>query len=442
MKDNPFKIQEGSISDSKVADFVKHRKSGDYVDVQFLKDSEHLGKFFETKKIFILFIVFCFFLTILLSRAFYLQLTRGDYYLNIAEGNRIRSDIIKSNRGLIYDRFGEILAKNVSYFFVYLTPDLMPKEEGVRTDFLDYLSKTLELDLDELNARIYDVNSNSDRALIFEDLSYTKAIDLMLFSESNPSIQIAFESRREYFDNLGMSHILGYLGVVDEEDVENGYNYNDRIGKSGIEFVYEELLKGQNGIRQVEVDAFYREKNVVSVSDPYDGQDIYLTIDAKAQEKLYQIITENAEKYEKEKIAAIILDPNDGGVLAMVSLPNFDNNIFTSSLDKDEYNKLISNTNNPLLNRAIAGTYPLGSLFKLVVGAAALEEEIIDKNFSVNSTGGVQIGNNFFPDWRGSGHGRTNITWAIADSVNTFFYTIGGGNNQWLSLANTILTLE
>lgn len=434
MKGNPFKIQEGSVRDSGVRDFVRHQKSGDYVDVQFLKESEHLGKFFESKKILILFFVFCFFLSILLFRAFYLQLIKGDYYLNIAEGNRIRSDIIKANRGIIYDRFGEVLAKNVSYFFVYISPELIPDDEDTKNKLIDHLSSVLEIDRAELEERIYNEESDSDQVLIYENLPYEKAIGLMLFSETNPSIQVSYESRRQYDKDLGLSHVLGYLGVVDANDVKNNYNYNDRIGKSGIELIYEDMLKGKSGIRQTEVDAFYREKSIVSVTEPEDGSDIYLTIDAKAQKKLYEIIKNNSERYEKDRIAAVVLDPNDGGVLAMVSLPDFDNNIFTSSLDRDEYLSLISNPSNPLLNRVISGTYPLGSLFKMVVGAAALEEGIINTSFTVNSTGGVQIGNNFFPDWRGAGHGITNIYWAIADSVNTFFYTIGGGNNQWLSL--------
>ena len=106
--------------------------------------------------------------------------------------------------------------------------------------------------------------------------------------------------------------------------------------------------------------------------------------------------------------------------------------MFTSSLDKDEYNNIINNEDNPLLNRVISGIYPLGSIFKLVVAGAALEEEIINTGFTVNSIGGVEAGSSFFPDWRPSGHGITNVFWAIADSVNTFFYTIGGGNNEWL----------
>jgi len=133
-------------------------------------------------------------------------------------------------------------------------------------------------------------------------------------------------------------------------------------------------------------------------------------------------------------MAAVVLDAKDGGVLAMNSLPTFDNNIFTTVLNQDDYQKIISDPNAPLLNRAMSGTYPLGSIFKTVVGSAALEEGLINASFTVRSTGGVTVGNNFFPDWRPGGHGLTNIYWAIADSVNTFFYSIGGGNNQWLNV--------
>ena len=139
-------------------------------------------------------------------------------------------------------------------------------------------------------------------------------------------------------------------------------------------------------------------------------------------------------QYNKTKMAAVVMDPTNGDILAMVSLPNFDNNIFTSILDDEKYNKVINDEDTPLLNRVVDGIYPLGSIFKLIIGSAALEEELIDDNFTVNSTGGVQIGNSFFPDWRASGHGWTDIYWAIADSVNTFFYSIGGANNEFLSL--------
>ncbi|MCD4760793.1 penicillin-binding protein 2, partial [bacterium] len=296
------------------------------------------------------------------------------------------------------------------------------------------LSEILVLDKNELEERVYSKSDSTESVLVFENLTYEIAIELMIKSEDYPSLQIRHEPRRQYFSQLGMSHILGYLGAVDKDDIKDkNYNYHDRIGKNGLEMNYEDILKGNDGIRQVEVDALFREKSILSMSEPIDGQDLVLTIDAKAQQKLFEIMVDTAARYNKPKIAAVVLDPNDGGVLAMSSLPSFDNNIFTIILNKEEYNKIIEDPNIPLLNRVVGGTYPLGSIFKTVVSAAALEEELIDENFRVQSTGGIEVGGSFFPDWRAGGHGWTDIYWALADSVNTFFYSIGGGNNTWLS---------
>jgi penicillin-binding protein 2 len=351
----------------------------------------------------------------------------------VAEGNRIRQELIPANRGLIYDRFGEVLVKNVSYFFLYINTDLLPSAEDEKNNFLNVLANELAISSEELNNRISSREAGATKAIVYENVPYDLAIKLMVLSEKYPSLELNFEPRRSYFPELGLSHALGYLGEASEKDVASGkYNFNDRIGKSGIEFIYEDVLRGKNGKRQLEVDALFTEKNIISMTEPVDGKDIILTIDAKAQAKLFEIMKNNSEKYGKPKMAAVVLDPKDGGILAMSSLPSYDNNIFTTILNKDDYNAIIQNEDKPLLNRVTAGTYPPGSVFKTVVASAALQEKIIDKNFRVNSTGGINVGGNFFPDWRPGGHGWTNIYWAIADSVNTFFYSIGGGNNEWL----------
>lgn len=434
IKSNPFKIQEGSVRDSKVTGFIKHKKSGDYLDLGWISKNQSLGKFFEDRKIRNLFFIFLFVLMILFGRAFYLQVVKGGYFRDVAEGNRIRSNIIKANRGLFYDRFGNLLVKNISYFFLYITPDFLPENNEDRNKLLNKVAVELEVDRSEIDDRLANQNKNADQVLVYENVPYESAIKLMIMSENYPAINISYEPRRQYFSELGAAHILGHLGAVGEEDVkDNNYNYHDRIGKTGLELIYEDQLRGKDGSQQVEVDALFREKNILSETQPVDGEDLYLTLDSKAQEKLTEIMKKYADKYNKPKMAAIILDPKDGGVLAMNSLPDYDSNIFTSVLNTDEYQKLIQDENNPLLNRVISGTYPLGSVFKLVVSSAALQEKIIDKNFTVNSTGGISVGGSFFPDWRPGGHGITDIYWALADSVNTFFYSIGGGNNEWLS---------
>ncbi|MFA5126464.1 MAG: penicillin-binding protein 2 [Patescibacteria group bacterium] len=436
MKDNPFKIQEGTVRDGRVAEWLKHRQTGDYLSFEFVPKAQDLGKFISDKKIKITLVLFLAVLFVLLARASYLQIIQGTHFRGIAEGNRLRNDVIPANRGLIYDRFGNLLVRNVSYFFLYLNKQILDKDSVAAAELTDKLLPILKISADELSQRLQVAPQDADKALVYENLPYESAMQLMVLSENYPAIQVNYEPRRQYLASTGLSHVLGYLGVVSPEDLQKnpGYHYNDRLGKDGLEAVYESILKGEDGQRQVEVDALYHEKNIVSMTEPVDGQDLVLTIDNKAEAKLTEIMETQARTNGKLKMAAVVLDAKDGGVLAMVSLPTYDNNIFTTILNNDEYGKIIYDSNTPLLNRVIAGTYPLGSVFKLIVGSAALQEKIIDTSFTVNSTGGVSVSSNFFPDWRSGGHGLTNIYWAIADSVNTFFYTVGGGNNQWLKI--------
>ena len=259
MKDNPFKIQEGSVSDDKISNYRLDRNSGDYVDFDINSSSHHVGRFFGHKRILILFLVFVGVLFILLGRAFYLQVAKGEYYRNMAEGNRIRSEVIKANRGLIYDRFGNLLVKNVSYFFLYITPELMPENSDL---FLTNIASILDIELDELQNRL-DKQIKTARILVFENLPYEQAITLMMISENEPSINVTYESRRQYMADLGLSHVLGYLGQVSEDDIkEKKYHYHDRLGKDGLEFIYEDILKGKDGSQQIEVDAYYRQKDI------------------------------------------------------------------------------------------------------------------------------------------------------------------------------------
>ena len=424
MKD-PFKIKEGSIDDPQVSEFVKDRHSGDYLEFLFSKNSGSLKKFFSSKKIKRLFLVFILLLIILFIRAFYLQIIKGNYYRNIAEGNRIKNDIIKANRGLIYDRFGDLLLKNISYFFLYLDIDKLDNKQ----ELVKELNDILDLSSEEILKRI---DQKDGKILLYENLDYESAIRLMMLSEKYNFLEVKYEPRRNYFSNLGTAHIIGYLGKVDKDDLGRGYNYYDRIGKTGVEYIYEDHLRGEDGFRQIEVDAFLKEKNIISFKEPQDGADLILSIDSKAQAKLFNIMEAQGIRYNKSKMAGIVLD-KEGGILALVSLPSFDNNIFTRSLYKEKYSKILNDNNLPLLNRVVSGSYPLGSLFKTIVGAAALEENLIDDSFKINSVGGIEVGGLFFPDWRSDGHGLTDIYWGLADSVNTFFYSIGGGNNTFLA---------
>ncbi len=435
MKDNPFKIQEGTIRDSQVKGFMRHRQSGDYLYFDFLGRSTHLGKFFAATRLQSFFWFFLAVWALLLLRSFDLQIIKGSHYRGVAEGNRISVELISANRGLIYDRFGNLLVKNVSNFFLYLLPDRLSTEPAQPEILLEKISNILGIKPQDLAKKLAEKPDPPLPILIYENLPYEQAIRLMVLAEDQPAIQVSYEPRRLYFPELGLSHVIGYLGAVSPDDLKtnNTYNSLDRIGKTGVEYSYEKYLRGQDGEKQYEVDALFHKKNIIAWQEQQDGQDLTLTIDSQAQRKLYEIMSTAARSSGKSKMSAIVVNPQNGEILAMTSLPAYDNNIFTSSLDTEKYQTILDDPDKPLLNRAISGTYPLGSVFKLVLAAAALQEKIIDSNFKVYSVGGVDVGGHFFPDWRPQGHGWTDIYWALADSVNTFFYAIGGGNNEWLS---------
>lgn len=435
MRYNPFKIQEGSVKDARVSGFFRDRQSGDYLNFDYFGRSDHLGRYLTPEKIKISFYLFSLVFLILLSRAFYLQIIKGNQFRATAEGNRIYAETIKANRGIIYDRFGIPLVKNTSYFFLYLIKDRIPEEENAKSALLAHLAQVLQVDVGDLKSKLEQSKKNQPEVLVFENVPYETALSLMVESDEEPAIHISFEPRRLYFSEYGLSSVLGYLGQLTEEELKQKetYGVNDRIGKSGIEAVYEDTLRGKDGDIQYEVDALFRKKELLGKVDSQEGRSINLTIDSKAQKKLFEIMQEEAKSTGKDKMAAVVLNPKNGEILAMTSLPTYDNNIFTSVLNSENYSKIIEDPNKPLLNRVISGAYPLGSVFKLVVSAAALQEKIINDKFRVQSVGGVTVGNRFFPDWRPQGHGWTDIYWALADSVNTFFYSIGGGNNEWLS---------
>jgi penicillin-binding protein 2 len=234
-----------------------------------------------------------------------------------------------------------------------------------------------------------------------------------------------------------MSHLLGYTGIINREELERyGTEYSpiDYIGKTGLENFWESSLKGVKGKKHIEVDAFGREKKVISELAPEDGYNLVLSIDIELQKKVEEILRTHLEKLDLDKASVVILEPETGQVLALVSWPAYDNNIFARGIKSGEYQKFLDDEANPLFNRAISGEFPAGSTVKPIFSAAALNEGVISENTSFLSTGGLSISRWFFPDWRTGGHGITNVRKAIADSVNTFFYYIGGGYGDFEGL--------
>jgi len=263
-------------------------------------------------------------------------------------------------------------------------------------------------------------------------------MELYLESDNMPGVVITNKTRREYnLYSLSLSHILGYTGKINDKELAKfGPEYLpiDYIGKSGMENFWENEMKGSNGKKQIEVDALGKEKKIINQEAGEDGHNLVLSIDVDLQKKLEESVIAILRKARLNKACAIALDPNNGEILAMVSFPSYNNNDFARGMTAGEFQKIANHPDKPLFNRCISGEYPSGSVIKPVIAAAALEENVINENTSFLSTGGLKIGQWFFPDWKAGGHGTINIRRALAESVNTFFYYIGGGYQDFRGL--------
>lgn len=379
---------------------------------------------------------------ILFIRTSYLQIVQGDHFLAIAEGNRLRILDIKATRGVVFDRNHKLLAENVPSFSLAIIPVDLDRDTDVRQEITLELSrlsgKTVEVITELISGQsVYSYQS----VIIKENLNQDEAILAEILASKFSGIILQVDNVRQYptiLQSPSLSHVLGYTGKIEEgkldEYLEKKYSIDDYVGKTGIEMEYEKILKGVNGQKLIEVDATGEAKEHIVEEKPIAGQSLVLTIDFELQEVAENALRRVMKIRGQNRGAVIALDPNNGEILALVSLPTFDNNLFSQGINQEEFTALIENENQPLFNRAISGEYPAGSIFKLVVGAAALEEGIITSNSGFSSVGGIAVNRWFFPDWKAGGHGWTNISKAISESVNTFFYIIGGGYKDFEGL--------
>ncbi len=391
----------------------------------------------------IIFFAFSLFLGVLFVvftiRSANLQIFQGNAYHALAEGNRIRIEKIPASRGLIFDRTGALLVLNAPYLVLALRPIDFPRDKKTQTQVIDRLH---ESDIDYVPILdIADKNKyRADWITVKENLTHEEAVALAVRFKDVPSLTVRTGTRRLYHNENAMSfsHLLGYLGKIGEADapmVENEtYGPADYLGKSGLEASYETALRGVAGKKQIEVDALGREKDVIAREDPHAGTDLILGLDKELQEKSEAVLAAYLKSSGKKRGAVVIIDPRSGEIRSLVSLPAFDNNHFSVGMGTEEYQTLLNDPDHPLFPRATSGTYPSGSTIKPVIASAALGEGVITPHTTVLSTGGISVGQWFFPDWKAGGHGPTDVFRAIAESVNTFFYYIGGGYGTFQGL--------
>ncbi len=449
---NPFDFEFKELKRKRTPSKNYDLLSGDFL-LSEGKEVVALKKTFNFAKLYFLFFLIIVFVFLLLAKSAWLQIKEGDYYYKMAEGNRIRIKRIDAKRGIIYDRYGRAMVRNKADFLLYLIPADLPKEDEKKTLILKKIGEILgdKVLNDTKNAlkKIDFTSMDSYQPLFISDhIAYDQAMKLYLYVDDWPGVVLSNKFRREYLnyvrkDNtelepvLSLSHILGYVGKINSKELEKfGKEYSpiDYIGKMGIEYFWENELRGQNGKKQIEVDALGKEKKVLNEVEARDGHNLLLSLDLDMQKELEEILKKHLKEIKRGRASAIVMNPNNGEILAMVSLPAYDNNLFARGIKQSDYQKLINEKDKPLFNRSISGEFPSGSTFKPIMAVAALEEHIVSENTTFLSVGGIRIGQWFFPDWLDGGHGRVNIRKAIAWSVNTYFYYIGGGYKDFQGL--------
>jgi penicillin-binding protein 2 len=375
-------------------------------------------------------------IVIIALRTAHLQIVKGYYYIQRAENNRIHKIVIKAPRGIIVDRKGNELVANVASFDLVLVADFLPKDNLARKEVLDKCFSAFSLSQPD------DFSFDSSQLyLLEENITREKAIETEILKEECPGFLVEKTAVREYKYPFLFSHALGYMGKVAKEDlVENSdYLITDNIGKTGIEKYWEKNLRGKAGFEYVEVNSSGKILRNLENSAPYPGNRLVLGIDKDLQAVLYQSMEnifkdkKGVENDQRVKGAAVAIDPNNGLIRALVSLPSYDNNLFSKKIDSTSYQGLVNDPAKTLLNRSISGTYAPGSTIKPLLGLAALEEGIINENTSFDCHGVLRLGSWSFGDWKTHGPG-INLRKAIAESCNIFFYHVGGGFDDFKGL--------
>jgi penicillin-binding protein 2 len=367
---------------------------------------------------------------LLATRLFYLQIARGGYYAGLAYENQVALRPLRSTRGLIFDRAGRSLVTNIPSYVVTIRPADLPF--GRRDAVIARLSTLLDVperDIVELLDRNADLLFETVR--IAADVPTDVARVITEERRSLPGVQVGVEQRRSYGYGPLVSHLLGYTGAITRDELTElrslGYLNDDVIGKTGVELTFEEVLRGRYGLEQVERDATGRVLRTLQVvEEPQPGNSIELTIDTEIQREAEEALRWGFEVAGLDRGVVAVMNPQSGEVLAMVSLPTYDNNQFVGGISRADYNALLDNPNKPLVNFAISEQYPPGSTFKLVTGVGALAERVVSNSTTLDTGPYVEIGGYKFWEWNRRGFGPLDIFDGFGHSSNTFFYQLAG----------------
>jgi penicillin-binding protein 2 len=359
--------------------------------------------------------------SLLAGRIYFLQIAQGDKYRTLAEENRINLRLISPPRGQILDRSGAPLAVNQQNYRVVL----LPEQIGELNPLLNGINAYVNLSEPDRKRIERDLKNNSglNAVLVHDNLTWDQVASLSLHTLDLPGVDIEVGEVRAYPYNEILSHIVGYVGAVAQDELDD--NETDlnipgfRIGKSGVEKQYDRILRGDAGNVQLEVNAHGRVVRELARNEPKPGRDLALTIDIGLQQMVQKRLSEEASA------AAVVMDVQTGAVYALVSYPGFDPNLFAYGIGQQDWDRLNGDEHTPLLNKAVDGMYAPGSTFKIITAMAGLDADILDPDATTFCPGYLDLGDHRFHCWKKGGHGHVNFIHAMAGSCDTYFYDLG-----------------
>lgn len=344
-------------------------------------------------------------LSFIIQRLFVLQKFKKTFYQNLADRNRKVALPIQPMRGKILDRRGEVLAGSKETYQMFLNVI----DESQSNQIIYEVEKILSLDLS--NIKLFGLN----RSILLKDhLTFEEFSKIELHKCNLPGIFLEKNQNRNYFYNTEISHVLGFIGMDSTQKSDR------KVGKSGLEKSFDERLSGVQGVKLIEVDAKRKQKRILSVTESNPGHSLPITIDMRLQKKVIEIFE------EVEKGSCIVMNPKSGEIYAYYSKPSFDLQVFTKSVSKKEIKQVLEDPRKPLLDKNLQGLYPPASLFKMIVGIAALSDQVISEKTQFLCKGSIQVGKQKFHcwNWKNGGHGYLNLQRAIACSCDVFFYQL------------------
>jgi penicillin-binding protein 2 len=366
-------------------------------------------------------VIILLFVTLVLSQLFYLQILQQDHYVTLSKNNRVKVLPIPPIRGLIYSHDGVLLAENQPSFSLEIVPEQIENLDNVINE-LKHLVSIQDEDVNRFKKEIGE-KRHFESVPIRYNLSEQEVARFVVNNHLFPGIEVVARLYRRYPLKDITSHVIGYVGRIDDDDLDeldkSNYLGTTHIGKLGIEQAYEKLLHGKVGYQQVEINAQGRILRVLERTPPEPGKNIYLTLDISFQKLAVDVL--------KGKRGAIVaLDPTTGDILAMVSAPGYDPNPFVNGIDTKSYQKLINSSDKPFINRVIQGKYPPGSTIKPFLGAVGLAYGVRESNDTIWCPGWFSLkgSTHRYRDWKKGGHGHVDLNYAIIQSCDVYYYTL------------------